>query len=173
MLQNYKRLRIGSRTIKTALAVILSLIVVSMYGTTTSKMIFAMLGAMNAMETTFRKSLESCMTQIVGMICGVVDYFNIVRGNYRVFVILGVCRCRACLVAVDIVIGMIAEPVHSKEINAFILVKICKRKIINYDVREVAVISEIPVGISVIDKIGSAVAVMSRAILNGDCSFPR
>ena len=69
---NYKRLRIGSRTFKTALAVILSLMVVSIYGTTASKMIFAMAGAMNAMERTFQKSLESCLTQIVGMICGVI-----------------------------------------------------------------------------------------------------
>ncbi len=72
MKRKLKRFRIGSRTFKTVLAVIISMVIVTTYGATTSKMIFAMLGAMNAMETTFRKSLESCLTQIVGMICGVV-----------------------------------------------------------------------------------------------------
>lgn len=68
---NYKRIHIGRRTFKTALAVIVSLIIVSFYGATTSKMIFAMLGAMSAMEVTFQKSLESCLTQFVGMFFGV------------------------------------------------------------------------------------------------------
>ena len=68
----YKRIHIGRRTLKTALAVIVSLIVVSSYGTTTSKMIFGMLGAMGAMENTFQKSLESCLTQVVGMFFGVI-----------------------------------------------------------------------------------------------------
>lgn len=68
---NYKRIHIGRRTFKTALAVLISLIIVSFYGATTSKMIFAMLGAMSAMEMTFQKSLESCLTQFVGMFFGV------------------------------------------------------------------------------------------------------
>ena len=68
---NYKRIHIGRRTFKTALAVLISLIIVSLYGATTSKMIFAMLGAMGAMEMTFQKSLESCIAQIVGVLFGV------------------------------------------------------------------------------------------------------
>ena len=68
----YKRLHIGKRTIKTTVAVILALILVSSYGTTTSKMIFAMMGAMNAMQPTFRKSVEAVLTQVVGMIFGVI-----------------------------------------------------------------------------------------------------
>lgn len=48
------------------------MVIVSFYGATTSKMIFAMLGAMGAMETSFQKSLESCLTQIVGMVFGAV-----------------------------------------------------------------------------------------------------
>lgn len=71
---NYKRIHIGRRTFKSALAVILALIVVSMFGTSaaTSKMVFAMLGAMAAMENTFKQSLEACMAQIVGMILGAI-----------------------------------------------------------------------------------------------------
>ncbi len=71
-LKKYKRFRIGLRTIKTAVAVILSMMIVTSYGATTSKLVFAMLGAMAAMETSFKDSVESCLTQIVGMIFGAV-----------------------------------------------------------------------------------------------------
>ena len=64
------KLPIGLRTIKTAAAVILSMIVVDAYGATTSKLIFAMLGAMAAVQPTFKESLESCLTQIVGVLLG-------------------------------------------------------------------------------------------------------
>lgn len=68
--RKYKRIRIGLRTIKTAVAVSLAMMIVTSYGATTSKLIFAMLGAMAAMEPTFQESLESCLTQIVGMFFG-------------------------------------------------------------------------------------------------------
>lgn len=68
----YKRFRIGLRTIKTAVAVSIAMLIVTAYGATTSKLIFAMLGAMAAMEPTFKESLESCLTQIVGMIFGML-----------------------------------------------------------------------------------------------------
>lgn len=64
------RFRIGLRTIKTAVAVILSMIIVDSYGATTSKLIFAMLGAMAAVQPTFKESLESGMTQIIGTLFG-------------------------------------------------------------------------------------------------------
>ncbi len=71
---DYKRIHIGRRTFKSALAVLISLIIVSMFGTSasTSKMVFAFLGAMAAMENTFKQSLEACWTQIVGMILGAI-----------------------------------------------------------------------------------------------------
>ena len=64
------RPRIGLRTLKTAAAVILSIIIVDYYGATTSKVILAMLGAMAAVQPTFTDSLESCLTQIVGVLFG-------------------------------------------------------------------------------------------------------
>lgn len=67
---NYKRIRIGLRTLKTAAAVILSMMIVTSYGVTTSRLIFAMLGAMAAMEPSIKESLESCLTQILGMFFG-------------------------------------------------------------------------------------------------------
>lgn len=71
---NYKRLHIGRRTFKSALAVLISLVIVSKFGTSaaTSKMVFAFLGAMAAMENTFKQSLEACWTQIIGMILGAI-----------------------------------------------------------------------------------------------------
>lgn len=69
---NYKRIRIGLRTLKTAAAVIISMIIVSSYGASTSKLIFAMLGAMAAMEPSIKESLESCLTQILGMFFGLL-----------------------------------------------------------------------------------------------------
>jgi uncharacterized membrane protein YgaE (UPF0421/DUF939 family) len=70
MLKKLIKLRIGLRTIKTAAAVILSMVIVYFYGTTDSRFIFAMLGAMAAVQPSFKESLESCMTQIVGVIIG-------------------------------------------------------------------------------------------------------
>ncbi len=64
------KIHIGLRTIKTAAAVILSMIAVESLGTTDSKLIFAMLGAMAAVQPTFKESLESCVSQIVGVVFG-------------------------------------------------------------------------------------------------------
>lgn len=71
---NYKRIHIGRRTLKSAIAVILALSAVSLLGTTSasSRMVFALLGAMCAMENTFKQSIEACMSQFVGMILGAI-----------------------------------------------------------------------------------------------------
>ena len=72
MLQKLINLRIGLRTIKTALAVIIAMVIVYFYGTTDSRLIFAMLGAMAAVQPSFKESLESCLTQIFGVIIGAI-----------------------------------------------------------------------------------------------------
>ena len=72
MLKKWSRLRIGPRTLKTALAVTLSIIVVYFYGSNTSNLIFATIGALSAMGATFKESLESCFSQIAGVIFGVI-----------------------------------------------------------------------------------------------------
>lgn len=66
------RFRIGLRTVKTTMAIIISMVLVHFYGTTDSKYIFAMLGAMGAMEHTFQESLEACLTQVVGVLFGAI-----------------------------------------------------------------------------------------------------
>lgn len=70
MLKKRIRFHIGLRTIKTTLAVIISMILVDAYGTTDSKLFFAVLGAMAAVQPTFKESLESCITQIGGVLFG-------------------------------------------------------------------------------------------------------
>lgn len=70
MLKKLTRIRIGLRTVKTAAAVIISMLVVNQFGTTTSRLIFAMLGAMAVVQPSFKESMESCLTQIVGTIVG-------------------------------------------------------------------------------------------------------
>lgn len=72
MKRNQRRVSVGPRTVKTAVAVILSMLVAELLGATESKMIFAMLGAMAAVEPTFTDSVESSLTQIVGVIFGAV-----------------------------------------------------------------------------------------------------
>ena len=64
------KIHIGLRTIKTAAAAIIAMMIVDAYGATTSKLIFAMLGAMAAVQPTFKESVASCLTQIVGVLFG-------------------------------------------------------------------------------------------------------
>ena len=61
---------IGLRTLKTAAAVVFAMIIVDAYGATTSKLIFAMLGAMAAVQPTFQESWESFLAQIIGVLFG-------------------------------------------------------------------------------------------------------
>lgn len=71
-MKKYFCFHIGMRTLKTAVAVILSMVIVNAFGTTDSRLIFAMLGAMAAVQTTFKDSWESSLTQIVGVLFGAV-----------------------------------------------------------------------------------------------------
>ena len=70
MMKLNKRVRIGLRTVKTAVAVMLAMAIVDSYGATTSKLVFAMLGAMDAVQPTFKASLKACVTQVVGVFFG-------------------------------------------------------------------------------------------------------
>ena len=67
-----RKIPLGLRTIKTAAAVVISMLIVELYGATTSKLFFAMMGAMAAVQPTFKDSLESCFAQIVGALIGAV-----------------------------------------------------------------------------------------------------
>ena len=74
-----KRFHIGLRTIKTAAAVVISMILVNHYGTTDSRLIFAMLGAMNVMQPTIKESIEASFTQILGVLFGFLVGIGLVQ----------------------------------------------------------------------------------------------
>ena len=65
-----KKFPIGMRTVKTALAVTLSLMAVEYYGASPAKVVFATIGAISAVGPTFTASLLACMTQICGVTVG-------------------------------------------------------------------------------------------------------
>lgn len=65
-----QRIPIGLRTIKTALAVIVAMVVAEAAGMSTSRYVFAMLGAMAAMEPTVKDSVEACIVQTLSLILG-------------------------------------------------------------------------------------------------------
>ena len=66
------RFHLGLRTIKTAVAAVIALVLVGLYGANEANVFFAIMGAMVAMEPTFRESLEACLTQIIGVVFGAV-----------------------------------------------------------------------------------------------------
>ena len=66
------KLPVGLRTMKTALAVVLALLVVEQYGASPAKVVFATIGAISAVGPTFTASLLACLTQICGVTVGVL-----------------------------------------------------------------------------------------------------
>ena len=70
MRKKLPKIHIGLRTIKTAAAIVISMFIVDFLGTSASKLIFAMLGAMAAVQPTFKESWDSCLAQIVGVLFG-------------------------------------------------------------------------------------------------------
>ena len=72
MKQKLPKIHIGLRTIKTTVAIVISMVIVDYLGASASKLIFAMLGAMAAVQPTFKDSVDSCLAQIIGVLFGAV-----------------------------------------------------------------------------------------------------
>ena len=70
MSKKLPKIPIGPRTLKTALAVTASIVAVYIYGSNTSNLIFATIGALSAMENTFKDSLSSSISQIINVVLG-------------------------------------------------------------------------------------------------------
>lgn len=64
------RFPVGMRTLKSAAAIFVALIIVEQYGASTSKVVFALIGAASAVDVTFKASLKSCLAQICGVSFG-------------------------------------------------------------------------------------------------------
>lgn len=84
------KIKIGLRTLKTAAAVVISMAVVNIFGATTSKLTFAMLGAMAAMQPTFKESFESCLTQFLGVFFGALVSVFLIQTQINPLVAAGI-----------------------------------------------------------------------------------
>lgn len=72
-----KHLPFGLRTVKTAISVALSVLLVRFLSTEADAMFYAALGGLVAMDTTFRRSLQQGLTQFLGVLLGTsVGYFT-------------------------------------------------------------------------------------------------
>ena len=65
-----EKIHIGRRTIKTVAAVVIAMLVAEFCGSTSSKLIFAMMGAMEAVRPTFKESVEAVFSQFIGIVVG-------------------------------------------------------------------------------------------------------
>ena len=84
------KIPVGMRTVKTALSVILALLVVEQYGASPSKVVFATIGAISAVAPTFTASLQACLTQICGVVVGVVLSLLLMIGNVPDMLAVGI-----------------------------------------------------------------------------------
>lgn len=65
-----EKIHIGRRTIKTVAAVVIAMLAAEYFGTTSSRLIFAMMGAMEAVRPTFKESMEAVLSQFIGIVVG-------------------------------------------------------------------------------------------------------
>ena len=116
---NTYKFHIGLRTIKTAIAVVIAMLIVDVYGTTTSRLTFAMLGAMNAVQPTFKQSVESFLTQIIGVFLGALAGIG--------FLMLPISPVVAAGLAVILVITLynLFHIEYSPSLPSLIIVTIC------------------------------------------------
>lgn len=119
MRKKWQRLHIGMRTLKTAAAILVAMVIVDAYGATTSKLIFAMLGAMAAVQPTFKESVESCVSQIVGVLFG--------AGMGLLLLQLPVSHLTATGIGVILVISLynILHLTFSPSLACFVVVMLC------------------------------------------------
>lgn len=66
----FEKIHIGRRTIKTVAAVVIGMLAAQYFGATSSALIFAMMGAMEAVRPTFKESVEAVLSQFVGIFVG-------------------------------------------------------------------------------------------------------
>ncbi len=115
----HRRLHVGLRTVKTAVAVVIAMILVEPYGATSSRLILAMLGAMAAVQPTFKESLEACVTQTIGVIAGVAVGV--------IFVALPTGPLTSVLLGIILIITAynLLPSTFSPSLPCFILVMVC------------------------------------------------
>lgn len=121
MIQHIRKMHfpVGMRTIKTAIAVTLALFVVEHLGTSGAKVIFAVIGAIAAMENTLKAALRNCIAQIGGVAIGVV--LAIIMRQFPLRAELAVCIGIVLTMALFVLLHWNQSPV----LACLILVTIC------------------------------------------------
>ncbi len=71
-MRRWKHFPLGLRTLKTAIAVTLAVLLVRLFATDTMSVFYAAFGALVAMDRTFSASLMQGLTQLVGVVAGTV-----------------------------------------------------------------------------------------------------
>ncbi len=70
MHSRHLRLHIGMRIVKTVGAAVIAMLLADVWGATESRLTFAMLGAMDAVQPTRRQSVKACLIHVVGIVFG-------------------------------------------------------------------------------------------------------
>lgn len=111
--------RVGLRTVKTAASILVAMVIVDHYGTSTAKLVFAMLGAMAVVQPTFKASLEACLSQILGVMIGSVVAVLLMLPGFSHLLTIGIG-----IILVITIYNMFHLTV-SPSLPCFILVMIC------------------------------------------------
>ena len=114
-----QQVHIGLRTIKTAAAVLLAMVIAGRFGGTGDKLIFAMLGAMAVIEPTFQASLEACLAQITGVSVGALISLLLIALPISGFTAVGIG-----IIAIIVLYNCFRRRM-SPSLPCFIMVMIC------------------------------------------------
>jgi len=95
------------------------MVIVDHYGTSTAKLVFAMLGAMAVVQPTFKASLEACLSQILGVMIGSVVAVLLMLPGFSHLLTIGIG-----IILVITIYNMFHLTV-SPSLPCFILVMIC------------------------------------------------
>lgn len=90
MQKKRSRFHIGLRTVKTVIAVIITLIISNSNISPHSNLPVAMLAAMAAVQPTFKASWDSCVAQVVGSVIGSVCGIVLMQFNIPYYIVAGI-----------------------------------------------------------------------------------
>ena len=119
MQKQHFQVHIGLRTVKTAVAVIIAMLIVDAHGASSSKLVFAMLGVMAAVQPTFKESVDACVGQIISVQIG--SFLGVIMRN------LPISHFLACGLGVLLVITLF-NTLHLRyipNIACLVLVLLC------------------------------------------------
>ncbi len=114
-----EKIHIGRRTIKTVAAVVIAMLAAEYFGTTSSRLIFAMMGAMEAVRPTFKESVEAVLSQFIGIVVGALAAVLL-----HTLLIPDIVAAGIGILIVIVFYNMLKLP-YSPSLACFIVVMIC------------------------------------------------